>query len=754
MNFDDEEHGMNTGLSKTHRIFWRWLCCALAMVTCGLVSAADDEAEKASDIEQEYEVGVYILDEDAWRFGKYTGLIDEGTELLLDFRLESRPEWDSGETRNWSLLGWRLGLDSRRLAFEYENQGSWEFGADYRELPNYRFEGGVSPFDGIGSNVLTLPANWVAPMGGGTGSFETLEENLAPVSSYWKRKRFDLYYDRQFNSAWALNVTWRHETKDGDDTFGGVIGYNGMNPRAVVLPSPIEWETDIMEATLHFGTARYQLGAAVYASWFGNDYSSLSWQNPYGARSTWAPAAGYPRGQGLASLDPDNEAMQFRLYGGLNLSPTSRVSADIAFGTMEQDDPLFGYTVNDRLMVHTPLPANSANAKIDTTHANLRFTTRLFRRLGLVANYTLDKRDNQTPRHTWIYIGGDAEDQKPPSEGRINLPFSYEKQQWDLTATWRAGHGVRLKGGVEWDNYSRTYAEVLDSDEARVFAGLNIGTWSKASFSFDVIYSDRDVDEYVHNRPYLAYRVPGSVSDDDYDNLPALRKYNQADRSRREYRARADFFPVERFSFALSGARYDDDYDDPTGQFGLQNSDINSWSVDAGFYPSEALSITAYYTNERFDTVQTGRMWTGKIQAGNPANNWQADAEDKVDTWNISLTLNGFGEDSSLGDRLRLGLDLTHSNVESDIVVDGAENILTAPLPTLINKMDSWSLWASFDINERAALRLSYESQQLSSNDFALDDVPIDGSPSVLLLGQAAPDYDVSLVMLYLAYRY
>ena len=87
------------------------------MVTCGLVSAADDEAEKASDIEQEYEVGVYILDEDAWRFGKYTGLIDEGTELLLDFRLESRPEWDSGETRNWSLLGWRLGLDSRRLAF-------------------------------------------------------------------------------------------------------------------------------------------------------------------------------------------------------------------------------------------------------------------------------------------------------------------------------------------------------------------------------------------------------------------------------------------------------------------------------------------------------------------------------------------------------------------------------------------------------------------------------------------------------------
>jgi hypothetical protein len=68
--------------------------------------------------------------------------------------------------------------------------------------------------------------------------------------------------------------------------------------------------------------------------------------------------------------------------------------------------------------------------------------------------------------------------------------------------------------------------------------------------------------------------------------------------------------------------------------------------------------------------------------------------------------------------------------------------------------MDSWSVYGRYRFNERLGLKLSYEQQELTSNDFALDDVPIDGSPSVLLMGEAAANYDVSLVMLSLTYRY
>jgi MtrB/PioB family decaheme-associated outer membrane protein len=372
-----------------------------------------------------------------------------------------------------------------------------------------------------------------------------------------------------------------------------------------------------------------------------------------------------------------------------------------------------------------------------------------------VANYTRDERDNRTPRNTWVYIGGDSENQKPFEEGRINLPYSYQKEQLDLTATWRATRGIRLKGGADWIDYERTYSEVIDSEEQRLFVGANIRIGSKASLSFDFVDSDRDVDEYVGNRPYIAYRVPGSVDDDDYDNLPALRKYDQADRERREYRVRADFQPLAKFNLGITGASYDDDYDDPDGLFGLQSSEVTSWSLDAGFHPTDRLSVVGYYTRETYDTVQAGRMWSNKIQAENPANDWQAAVEDDVATWNLSLQFAGAeGESSRLSDRLRLGLDLTRSLVESDIRVTGASNIGVAPLPTLRTDMDSWSLWGSLDINERTSLRLSYEQQRLDTDDFAYDDVPIDGSPSVLLMGQSAAHYDLSLVMLYLAYRY
>lgn len=730
-----------------------WLGLPLALLLTGPALAADEEDQKAQ-VEQEYEVGAYVLDEDAWRFGKYTGLTDDGTELLLDFRLESRPEWNSGETRSWSLQGWRLGLDSRRLEFEYQNQGSWEFEAAYRETPNYLFADGVTPFSGAGSSLLELPAGWVGPAGGTTASFAALEDSLVPVSSYWQRKRLDLEYDRNIGRDWSFDISWRHETKEGDGAFGGVFGYDGLNPRAVVLPAPVDWETDIMEAAFDYGTQRYQLGFAAYASWFGNNDTALAWQNPYGARSTWAPAAGYPTGYGSAALAPDNHALRFRVYGGVNISPTTRLSGDVAFGEMEQDDTLLPYTVNPLLNVPAALPRASAEAKVRTFHANARFTMRPLKRLGVLANFTLDERDNRTPQAVWQYVGGDSENQKPYEEARINLPYSFRKKQFDLTGTWRAGGGTRVKAGAEWADYHRTYAEVLDSTETRLFAGIGFKAWSMASLSLDYAWVERDVDEYVGNRPYLAYRVPGSVDEDAFDNLPALRKYNQTDREREEFRLRADFFPSEKFNFGLAASRFDDDYNDPEGLFGLKAATVESWTLDAGLYPTDTLSLTGYYTEEEYDSYQTGRMWTNGITANNPANDWRADFADDVATWNLALELRGLGEDSGTGDRLRLGLDYTVSKVESEIRVTGERNILALPLPLLLTEMNSWSVYGRYRFSEKLGLKLSYEQQDLTSNDFALDDVPIDGSPSVLLMGQAAANYDVSLVMLSLSYRY
>ncbi|NND44296.1 MAG: MtrB/PioB family decaheme-associated outer membrane protein [Xanthomonadales bacterium] len=721
----------------------------LVLPFTGLAQGGDG----SSDIQAEFELGAWYVSEDSFRFGKYTGLTDEGWEPVLNFKLWSQPAWDADDTTSWKFQGWRLGLDSMRLKFDYRDQGTQGFTADYREIPNNRFSDGVTPFNGIGSGMLSLPANWVAPPNSTTSDFATLDENLKPVISSWDRKRLDLSFDRVINRQWKFSVDARHETKDGLGTFGGVIGNSGGNPRAVILPRPIDWETDIMEVSFDFANSRYQFGAGFYASWFDNAQQSVTWDNPYGLRSGWDESVGFPTGQGRYSLEPENQAMQLRLYGGINFGESSRLSADLSFGSMEQDDMLFDYSVNPELEVHTPLPRTSMDAKIDTTFANLRYSVRPSQRTSLVVTLTRDERDNKTARDEWIYIGGDSQDQKDAEDARINLPYSYEKDKLDVAGTWRVARGIRVKGGFESSDYSRTYSESIDADERRVFAGVNFTQWENASISFDFSSSERDVDFYQGNRTLILSHLPGTIGDDDFENAPALRKFNQTDRDRDEYRFRADFFPTPKFNFAVTGSWFEDDYNDVDGLLGLQESDVETWSFDAGLYPREGISVTAYYTIQNYDSLQTSRSWRGfaPSQALDPANNWSADAEDDVDTWNIAFTFERPGEYSA--GATEFGLDYTYSSVNSDIVVstvsDGAD-----PLPTLVSKMRSWSVFGVYAINARSALKLAFEKQKLTTRDFALDGIAIDGPSNTLLLGRSAPNYDLSLLMLSYIHRY
>jgi MtrB/PioB family decaheme-associated outer membrane protein len=730
------------------------LCTGLLVLPVSL-AAQDEIAGSDANFSGEFDIGAYVLSDDAMRFGKFTGLTDDGFEPLVNFKLRSTTPWDSDEAKSWYLQGWRLGLDSMRLEFEYEKHGSYEFNASYREIPNYRFNDGMTPFNGVGTGNLSLPSDWVGPANSTTGDFTALASSLSPFSVGSKRERFDVAYDYTVSRSFSFNVDWRHETKDGLRTFGGVIGNSGGNPRAVILPSPVDWQTEIMEATFNYANKRFQLGFSVYASWFDNDQTSVTWDNPYGQRSGWAPGVGYPSGQGLYSLEPNNEAISYRLFGGLNLGATSRLSADVSFGTMEQDDLLFDYSVNPALDVNVPLPRSFVPAEIETTHANLRYSVRPLKKLSLVASYTLDDRDNRTPRDEWIYIGGDSQHQKNPADARINLPYSYEKKKLSVNATLRAAHGMRFTGGFDSTDYTRSYSEVLASDETRYFAGVKLGRFETVSFSFDYANSDRDVDEYRGNRTLIYSHLPGAIDDDEFENHPALRKFNQTDREREEYRFRADFFPGPKFNFAVSGSWFEDDYNPgTTGLFGLQASDVSAISIDAGLYPREGVSLTAYYTIESYDSLQTGRQFTPFGGVDNAGNNWSAESADEVDTWNIALAFKDLNRTGEGRGNLEVGTDYTHSNVESDITVLGAANINATPLPTLVSRMQSWTIYGSYGISDRSSVRLSFEMQKLDTRDFALDNVPVDGPSNALLLGQSAANYDLSLLMLSWAYRY
>ena len=709
------------------------------------------EADEQPVVEDEVSIGLYYLDDDSYRYGKFTGLVEEGVEPLLDFRIERRPQWDSEDSRRWSIQGWRLGLDSRRIEFNYIDQGTQSFQVDYREIPNYRFSDGATPYRAIGSDTLPLASTWqIAEGSSNTTGFITLDESLSDLSIDTKRRRLDLSYGRKLSKIWSLDIDYRHETKKGARTIGSIFGYTGGNPRAVILPAPVDYKTDNIEIMFNYATSRVQFSFGMYASFFSNDETSLIWQNAYGHQSQWADPVHFPDAEGQLALAPDNSYMQFKGYVGFNLTPSTRLSADMSFGRMEQDELLLPYTINPDLLVHTPVPLTTLDGKINTTMFNVRLTSQLARRLGLALNYHYDDRDNKTPQAAYPYIGGDSQNQRDDEDARINLPYSFRKQKADAILTYRFSGGIRLKGGVEYSDYSREYSEVTDSDELTWLAGIKYSGLETAAFRFDYRNSSRDVEAYVGNALLIESHLPGAVEEDEWENHPLLRKYYLTDRDRDEFRFRADFFPTTMLNIGLSASYFNDDYDE--GYFGLNEAKIRSGTIDFGVYPTENISVTAYWTIENYDASQSGISFRNTTMAEDPDNIWFADSEDDVSTYNVSMAFTEIGADKGWKG-FSLGFDYTYSNTESLIDVT-AVTLTTEPLPELTSKLRSLSAWAILEVGSSSSIRFSVENSKLSTKDFSLDTVETDTLSNVLLLGESAANYNLILITGSWTYRF
>jgi MtrB/PioB family decaheme-associated outer membrane protein len=740
----------------------KFLLIPTVVAVLGLPAAAwaqeeaggDAEAEDNSIRVNEVTAGFYYMfDGDSYRYGKYSGLTEEGGDPLVDLLFEKRPDAASMDTVRWRLQGWRLGLDSRRLEFVYHDQGKQKFRFDYRQIPNNRIDDGLTPYRRETPGLLQLAPDWeVLPGTSNTLGFIRLEESLARLRADSERRWLELDYDRRLGDAWALDFDFRHETKEGTRTLGSVIGYTGSNARSVILGAPIDWTTDIAEAMFRYSSMRAQFGVGVYASFFSNSEESFTFQNAYGYRNGWAPGVAFPEAYGRLALEPDNSYVQLKAYGGLNFGSSSRLTADLAYGKMRQDDALLPYSVNPELVVHTPLPLSSLDAEVNTTMLNLRYTAQLAQRLGLAVNYHYDDRDNKTPRAVYPYIGGDAQNQRPEQDGRINLPYSYTRHKADAIATWRVGGGSRLKAGVEYTDHSRDYQEVTDSDETTWLAGFTLRGWSQASLSFDLRTGSRDVSGYTGNAPLLQSYQPGRVSEDDYANHPLLRKYYLTDRDRDQFRFRADIAPGTRFNLGLAGSYAEDDYDDR--YFGLNEARVQSWTVDGGFHPREHMSLTGFYTRDKYDAAQSGRSFSNDAGANDPANNWFSDTVDRVDTWNVAFTIKEVGTERGWSG-VEFGLDYTQSDTRSDIDVSSASSFFpAAPLPQLQADMRSFSIWGSARLGENMRVRLAAENAKLTSRDWALDGVQPDTLTNVLLLGESAANYDLWLISTALTFNF
>ena len=694
------------------------------------------------------EIGVGYVSDSSFKFGKYTGLENEGLYGVLSFDVGGRAPWDGEIASWWRATGSDLGLNSRELGVEGGVQGKYRVYASYDEIPTYRSDSASTIYNGAGPDgILRLPGNWVPAQN--TAGMTQLNNSLDPVDLEQLRRRFDLGFDGTVREHWDFGTSWRHEDRNGNKSFGAVIGNSGGNPRAVLVAEPIDYSSDDFDAVVSFRDPKKQFSLAYHASLFDNNQGSFGWENAYSAINGWTPAAGFPTGDGQASTPPENQFHQVSGAGGWSFAGNMRLDGDLAFGRMTQDDTYLPYTVNPVLAatITQPLPRSSLDGRIDTTVGNLRLSGRPTDQLRWDASVRYDDRDNQTPRDEYVYIGGDSLAQNTgvtSSFRRFNEPMSYKETKYRGDVGYRFADWLDASLVGEYRDIERTYSEREEAEETNWSLFLRSNPWDSFEASLQLTAASRDGSTYVGNEPFLSGYSPGYTSTvpGGWENAPGLRKYHLADRDRQQAILHMGYMPTEAWVFGLNVNYIDDDYD--SSELGLTNSIASDYTLDIAYAPGQNWSAYGFYTYERMDADQDGRSIRGAAtrvaDAEDPNRSWFADQRDDVLTWGLGLETRWFE------DQLELNFDYLESDSESDMYVTAGTALTYAPLPTLETDLSSLGVNATWRWNKDISLRGGYWLQQYDSTDWALDGVEANQLANVILFGEESPDYNVHVV--------
>ena len=455
-------------------------------------------------------------------------------------------------------------------------EGLYSFNLGYAEIPRHLTEGARTPFLGNGGRVLSLPAGFPAV---DTASMP-LDSTLQSIDTGFKYKRLDLGGSFIGGEGWSASLTLRHDERDGTRPAAG-----SFFSTASQFVAPVNEKTDGAELTVAYATRQLQATLGYQFSSFRNEDSGLTWSNPF-----FPVVPGATTGQ--LALAPDNQFHQLRGTAGYDISPTMRVTGELAYGRMTQNDAYLAPTENPLLAPTVPsLPAQSLDGKIDTFNAAVKLTATPMQGLRVTGSYDRDSRDNDTPVRSYPVVTTDMFVGATP---RNNTPFSYALDRFKLLGDYGGGlpGNARITGGAEYDMRERTYQEVVTTRETTLWGKVAAQPTDKLTTWLKLAHSWRDNSVY------------GTSVWFGYAENPLLRKFYLADRRRNSIEGRLDYAISEAITLGFSADYADDDYEDST--VGLVSARSANVAVELLAAFSERTQGRAYFQTQQIRSQQNG----------------------------------------------------------------------------------------------------------------------------------------------------
>ena len=215
---------------------------------------------------------------------------------------------------------------------------------------------------------------------------------------------------------------------------------------------------------------------------------------------------------------------------------------------------------------------------------------------------------------------------------------------------------------------------------------------------------------------------------------PLLRRYYLADRDRTQIEARINHSPIDNLNVDF-GVRYA--YDDYTNtQIGLTESKDTNYDINLSYMINDDMNVNTFYNHQIIKSAQSG-------SANLSIATWQADIEDTVDVVGAGLSYNNL-----MDSRLRLGLDYTYSDSDSNTQVRQG---ISGDYGDYFAKVHNINVYAQYQATEKMALRIDYKMEKYLDNDDA-NDIEPDTIWNVMSLGNLQHDYTAHMIMLNVSY--
>lgn len=695
---------------------------------------ADDDAqfeekkEEASDWAYTAEIGVVLQaadgEDDSAKFEEYRD-ISRGISGNLSFEAQkNRRRYIRGKAEN-------AGQDDQFIGVEAGDYAKYAVELSYdNSIHRYAF-GSKTLYSGVGSGVMTLDDALQANVQSAPTAVETANRlngflaSAATGDPDVTRDTLKLGLNLFAFDPFSIKLELAHEKREGTRPFAGAFGTTEM----VELFEPIDYNTLEMKISAEYTSKPVYLNLTYQYSQFANHTDTLTFDNPLIATDALLQPS-----KGRIDLAPDNQYHNVSITSAFSQLPwNSQLTANAAWGLMLQDDNLVPFTANSA-MAAPALPVNSIDAEVLTSLYNLRITSKplpYMRVKGHVRYYDYDNRIDQI-NFSNGYVETDA---FAVGTAITNLPSSYTKTRAGLDVGFDVGKRTGLGVGYQFEKTDRENREVEEQEDHKVKLSADNHTldWMDIRASYE--RTNREIDDY-HFDVYLE-------SGDNLDELPQLRKYDQADLVRDRVEVQWTFYPTENLSLSPSITYGMDDFKE--SPYGLLEDSHYILSCDADYAINERAAVNFFYSFEQYENSQRGN---------DSGTDWLAEGEDQAHTFGGGLKL------ALIPQRLDLDLTYTYSEVDGSIAFSSPSGSFAEFSAVDDTRMHVLDTKLKYRFTKNLTLSMGYLWEKFDYDDSGVEGfsfVPTDAGGNyqgALLSGTLPEDYDVHIVYTQLTFRY